>query len=124
MRRRLLIKADREFVIDKLDVVNGPTVGVHRPQHRHRFELCDIPHKHHSVTVEGDCAIVQSVNGSREHIRKLRCLILLYLYAAISCQQIGRAKRRWFAQTKKMLERVRGKDSDGTIGTGAVEPAL
>ena len=48
-RSRFLVKTDLDFVVDHLDVVDRSAVRVHAAQDGDRFEIRDIPNKHHAV---------------------------------------------------------------------------
>ena len=81
---RFLVKTNLDFVFDYLDVVDRSAVRVHAAQDGNRFQIWDIPYKHHAVWVKSDCTIVDSVNSASNDIGKLISLVLLNLDTSIA----------------------------------------
>ena len=100
LRRRLLVVADLEAIVHYLNVMDRARVWVHASEDCDGFELSDVPHKHHSVTVKGNSSIVDIVDGARNDIGKLSCLALWYFNAPISCKKIGRTQGWRLAKTQ------------------------
>ena len=80
------VETDRVLIGHGLDVVNRAAVGVHASQNGDRFKLCDVPHEHHAVTVKCNRPIIQMIDGARDHISELRCLVLLDFDSAVARQ--------------------------------------
>ena len=87
------------LVLNDLDVVDGATMRIHASQDCHCLKLSDVPDKHHTVTIQCNCALIDYINGTCHYISKFVRFILLNLDAGVACLEISGTQRRGLAQT-------------------------
>ena len=94
------------------------------PYDLYLLRVFDIPKKYHLVAVNCYNSMPLFISYHSQHVRELAGLALGHLYLFYAGLDVSLAERRWLLQRHDVLQRLRAKESDHTIGASAKQVVI